>query len=527
MAAAIIQSVDIEAKRAELRAVLASPEFMRAPRLAHLLTWLCEKSLAGESSQIKEYSIGVEVFDRGDSFDQDSDSIVRVEANRLRKRLADYYAGDGATHALQITIPLGQYVPQFTPMARELVACDANGSATESPPGTPAAVVAAQQRPNGLRRAVRQPWAGFALGVIIALALAYSWRVSVKKSETAASQPAVQPVYSNGFQFGPPAGPEIRILSGDNRSLVDHAGKLWSSDEGFTGGTAVKSAVLHIWRTQDQGFYRTSRQGQSFRYDIPLKQGVYELRLHFAETVYDPESTGTGAEGRRLMTVKANGKTLLSGFDVVADAGGGNTADVKIFPDISPASDGNLHLEFSSDNGEPAIVSAIEILPGLRGHALPIRILPRQSPYYSDDSRWWSPDTYFEGGRIATYSTPVTGTDDPELFETERWGNFTYAIPVPPGKYALTLYFAARRVDPDQPPLPAGEAQSAAARVFNVFCNGRPLLDNFDLAKEANQKDVIIRRFADLQPNAQGKLFLSFVPVDGYATVSAIEVLPE
>ena len=138
----------------------------------------------------------------------------------------------------------------------------------------------------------------------------------------------------------------------------------------------------------------------------------------------------------------------------MADAGGSHTADVKIFPDMAPAADGYLHLEFSSDNGEPAILSAIEILPGLRGHALPIRILPRQTPYYSDDSRWWSPDNYFEGGRIASYSTPVTGTDDPELFETERWGNFTYAIPVPAGKYTLTLYFAARRVDPDQLPLP-------------------------------------------------------------------------
>ncbi len=523
MAAAIIQSADIDAKRAELRAVLASPEFVRAPRLAHLLTYLCEKMLAGETAQIKEYSIGVEVFDRGDSFDQDSDSIVRVEANRLRKRLADYYARDGATHALKITIPLGQYVPQFTPVARDLVACEsAGGSPTESPPA------ASQTNPAArtFRRAVHQPW-GFLLGVVIAVALVYGWRVSLKRAATLASQPAVQPVYSNGFQFGPPPGPEVRILTGANRSLVDHAGKLWSSDTEFTGGTAVKSGVLHIWRTQDEGFYRTSRQGQSFRYDIPLKQGIYELRLHFAETVYDPESTGTGAEGRRLMTVRANGKTLLSGFDVVADAGGGNTADVKIFPDISPDRGGYLHLEFSSDNGEPAIVSAIEILPGLRGHALPIRILPRQSPYYSDDSRWWSPDSYFEGGRIATYTTPVTGTDDPELFESERWGNFTYAIPVPPGKYTLTLYFAARRVDPDQPALPEPEAKSAAARVFNVFCNGRPLLDNFDLASEARDKDVVIRRFADLQPNAQGKLFLSFVPVDGYATVSGIEVLPE
>ncbi len=46
-------------------------------------------------------------------FDQDSDSIVRVEANRLRRRLAEYYQGEGAANRLHITIPVGQYVPRF------------------------------------------------------------------------------------------------------------------------------------------------------------------------------------------------------------------------------------------------------------------------------------------------------------------------------------------------------------------------------------------------------------------------------
>ncbi len=59
-----------------------------------------------------------------------------------------------------------------------------------------------------------------------------------------------------------------------------------------------------------------------------------ELRLHFAETVYGPESAEAGGEGSRMMTVRANGKTLLSRFDIVADAGASRTADVKVFTDI-------------------------------------------------------------------------------------------------------------------------------------------------------------------------------------------------
>jgi len=156
-----------------------------------------------------------------------------------------------------------------------------------------------------------------------------------------------------------------------------------------------------------------------------------------------------------------------------------------------------------------------------------VRILARQTPYYSNDSRWWSPDSYFEGGQLAAYAAPVSGTDDPELYETERWGNFSYAIPVTPGRYIVSLYFAARHGDWDQSPPPSGENRAAVAHIFDVSCNGVSLLKNFDLSKEARQSDVVIRKASGLEPNAQGKLLLTFVPVDGYATVTGIEVLPQ
>jgi hypothetical protein len=84
-----VETAEREQQRAELAALLESKEFIRAPKLARLLSYLCEKYFAGEANQIKEYSIALEVFQRRESFDQDSDSIVRVEANRLRKRLAE------------------------------------------------------------------------------------------------------------------------------------------------------------------------------------------------------------------------------------------------------------------------------------------------------------------------------------------------------------------------------------------------------------------------------------------------------
>ncbi len=517
-------NAEFELQRAELKAVLASQEFLRAPKLAHLLTYLCEKLFAGEAGQIKEYSIGLEVFNRGASFDQDSDSIVRVEANRLRKRLAEYYAGGGASHSLQITIPVGQYVPRFE--SRNLL---------PSEPAIATLDTSAEVKPeiaadgnSGWLRSYRVASAAIILliaGAAVWIMYSIEKRGVQEKSQpqTTASLP-VQPEFADG-QFGPPGGEEIRILAGANRSLVDHAGKLWSADAGFTGGAAVKSSVQHIDRTLESAFYRTSRQGQ-FRYDIPLKSGVYELRLHFAETAYGPETTGSGGEGSRVMTVRANGETLLSHFDVIGDAGASQMADVKVFTNIRPAADGVLHLEFAGEDGKPAMLSGIEILPGVAGQIRPIRILQRQSPYYSNDSHWWSPDNFFEGGQLASFAQEVTGTDDPELYEAERWGNFSYAIPVTPGRYSLVLHFAARHSNPGEPV--AGDESVYVSHVFNVFCNGKTLLENFDPGKEAAAKgDVVIRRFTSIGPNAQGKIALSFVPVVGHATVSGIEVLPE
>jgi len=525
MTVASLDSIDTDAQRAELEAVLRSKYFTRAPTLAHLLSHLCEKSFAGEACQIKEYSVGVEVFHRGPSFDQDSDSIVRVEANRLRKRLAEYYASEGAVHRLHIVIPLGQYVPEFNPVTPRQ--SESEPSAHFSPAESGNANEGAAHfstHPWISRPGVRLWWLVAALLLmILGLAVLLLWQAKQTPRSVPQNQPLPQTEQS---QIGPPVGEEVRILAGAGRSFVDHAGKLWSPDTWFEGGTAVKSAVPHIWRTQDPGFYRTSRQGH-FRYKIPLKKGIYELRLHFAETVYDPESNGTGGEGSRILTVRANGKALLSHFDIVADAGGSRTADIKVFPDIAPAADGFLYLEFSPEDGKDAVVSAIEILPGVRGHMRAVRLLARQTPYYSNDSHWWSPDNYFEGGQMASYTAPVSGTDDPELYETERWGNFSYAIPAAPGKYAVTLYFAVRHGAWNRTPASPDDSQSAVAHIFNVFCNGKVLLKDFNLPKEARQSDVVIRKATALEPNAQGKLLLTFVPVDGYATVTGIEVIPQ
>jgi hypothetical protein len=107
------QAISADEVRAQLERIVASRGFANAGRLSRLLRHSVEKTLAGEIDQLKEYSVGMEVFDRGETYDPRADSIVRVEAGRLRSRIDEYYNGEGAADPVRITLPRGAYVAQF------------------------------------------------------------------------------------------------------------------------------------------------------------------------------------------------------------------------------------------------------------------------------------------------------------------------------------------------------------------------------------------------------------------------------
>jgi len=102
-----------EEVHSELERVLASASFSGTSRLSRFLRFVVERSLAGEAQRLKEYVIGVEVFDRDERYDPRIDSIVRVEAGRLRNKLEEYYRGAGAGDSVAITIEKGSYAPEF------------------------------------------------------------------------------------------------------------------------------------------------------------------------------------------------------------------------------------------------------------------------------------------------------------------------------------------------------------------------------------------------------------------------------
>jgi serine/threonine-protein kinase len=101
------------APRQQLERVLTSVTFRQVDRLKRFLNFIVTESLAGRGDQLKEYVIGVQVFDKDSSFDPRADPIVRVQARRLRARLVRYYREEGGTDALVIELPKGGYAPVF------------------------------------------------------------------------------------------------------------------------------------------------------------------------------------------------------------------------------------------------------------------------------------------------------------------------------------------------------------------------------------------------------------------------------
>ncbi len=108
-------SVDLteDAIRAEVRKMLASELFSRSDRMSRFLSFTVEQYLNGNASNLKEYLIGVEVFDKPDTLDPRLDPIVRVEAGRLRAKLREYYDTEGREDEIVISFPPRSYVPAF------------------------------------------------------------------------------------------------------------------------------------------------------------------------------------------------------------------------------------------------------------------------------------------------------------------------------------------------------------------------------------------------------------------------------
>jgi len=490
--------VSAEEEHRELEAVAAS--LGNFSRLLRLITYIGEKYFQGEADKLSEYSIATEVFGRSKTtFNPGEDAIVRVEAHRLRKRLKEYYENEGIDHPIQLSIPPGSYFPVFTRIA--------TGSATIE---TQSVIVPAR---SGVR------WRYYAAGAAaLALATVGMYEVLLahnggKKNSAGVEVPNAPATASlNQASY---AEVPLRILAGySGKPQIDSAGAIWQSDDYSHYGGSWTRPQGFVARTSDPMLYEHWRNGD-FSYDIPLRPGVYELHLYFVAT----EAASNGAS---TFTVAVNGQRILSGFDIDSDAMGANIADERIFRDVSPGSDGLLHVNFNSERATPSL-SAIEILPGTPQRQLPIRILTQTTSLTDHNGQLWHADNYYLEGYTSTKRTQISGTPDPDIFATERYGHFTYAIPVDTrDRYTLILHFAEFYFGPG-----VSGTGGVGSRLFRVICNGNTILDDFDIYKEAGSLHALTKTFNHLKPTTQGKLDITFEPISNNATVSGIEVLDE
>jgi len=117
-----------------LERILRDPAFASSERLTSFLRYIVTEAMEGRGSRLKGYNVALSVFSRGEHFDPQTNSVVRVEATRLRKQLAAYYAGAGAEDPIEIRVNRGTYVPEFV----DRVPLETENEGAEAPAEEPA-----------------------------------------------------------------------------------------------------------------------------------------------------------------------------------------------------------------------------------------------------------------------------------------------------------------------------------------------------------------------------------------------------
>src|SRR5689334_15544457 len=106
--------MSVENQREEVQRILQSAQFRRAPKLQRFLELVCDYHFQNRSAEINEFVIATEAFGKGPNFEPSGDSLVRVQAREVRRRLREYYQDEGKSSRLTLDIPTGHYAPVFT-----------------------------------------------------------------------------------------------------------------------------------------------------------------------------------------------------------------------------------------------------------------------------------------------------------------------------------------------------------------------------------------------------------------------------
>jgi hypothetical protein len=181
--------------------VAASKGICKSELLPKFLLYVCEQQLLGKAHEISEQRIGTQIFNRPRDYNPGEDNIVRSYARTLRKRLDEFFEGEGSTEPLRIVIPRGGYVPAFHPSA------DGQPAPSETSIPAPvvavaAAAVAASTTPATPEKAPvlrwRPAWLSIALGLV--LGVLFAWTCQIIRPPVAPPQGPSHAVWAQLFQ---------------------------------------------------------------------------------------------------------------------------------------------------------------------------------------------------------------------------------------------------------------------------------------------------------------------------------------
>ena len=290
----------------------------------------------------------------------------------------------------------------------------------------------------------------------------------------------------------------VRRINGGGSAYLDSAGFVWQKDGWFVGGSKGSRSGA-IAGTVDDKLYQTEHAGKAFRYSMPVANGIYMVRLHFAESYYK-------LPGQRIFNVSLENSPALNGFDILKEVPR-YTALYKTF--FVAVSDGVLDVGFAGLKNS-AKVSAIEV------QSLPPDGLMINSggPTELDSAgQLWIADTGFFGGSTLASAAPITTSATQSVSQSIRYGSyFGYRIPVPNGTYDVVMHF----VEPfyDIPGM----------RIFSCFLEGQNEIPNLDIFNYAGKnKELVLEATSTVN---DGILTIDFIPDFAGHTpvVSAIEV---
>jgi ferric-dicitrate binding protein FerR (iron transport regulator) len=328
-------------------------------------------------------------------------------------------------------------------------------------------------------------------------------QIAIQFSQGSANWPLVSAISiaSAGTTTPPPPPAATTLINAGGAAYTDSSGQTWSADNGYSGGSTAQTSAS-IAGTSSPALYQTCRWGV-FGYSLPVANGSYTVTLKFAEIYFT-------TAGSRVFNVAIDGTTVLSNFDITAQAGAFTALD-KSFP--VTVTNGQIAIQFSQGSANWPLVSAISIAPSTTtGTTAYDRINAGGAGYTDAAGHVWSSDSSYSGGSTAQTTANIGGTSSPAIYQTCRWGAFTYTFPVPNGNYTVNLKFAEIYFT------------SPGSRMFNVAINGTTVLSNFDITAQAGALTALDKSFPVSVTNGQIAIQFSQGAAD-WPLVSGIEVL--